>query len=286
MGGALATKAMIIEHLTIQNFGAIRFYDRDFSPVMNLIGSHNDPEISAAIEFLICTRQPKHIPEAWLQNFTRIYGRIVLGGVAYTVCAMPCGGQLHLSVLNPLGADVTEQYRAALTHCPEQDAVEAFDGQDRSIPQRLQSYRNRYTELSERTLHTAQTKVFRSCLAQFIREFRPETIHNLKKYQATISPQGVFELSYPGFSGQIYPSETEQKLFLYTCFLNIAEFWQAIEELRDMHHEKKPLFIRNFLEYLDVSADLQSLVARTKKLNRQVIIMTIPGAADQYEKDM
>ena len=81
---------------------------------------------------------------------------------------------------------------------------------------------------------------------------------------------------YPGVSGEILLSETEEKLFLYICFLNIAEFWADVENIRNMHHEKKPLIIKNFIEFLDQTTDIDGLIARTTKLGRQVIILTLP----------
>ena len=46
-----------------------------------------------------------------------------------------------------------------------------------------------------------------------------------------INEQGKFEVIYPGVSGKVFLSETEEKLFLYICFLNIAEFWEDIETI-------------------------------------------------------
>jgi len=71
-------------------------------------------------------------------------------------------------------------------------------------------------------------------------------------------------------------SETEEKLFLFICFLNIAEFWSDIESIRNLHHIEKPLLIKNFIEYLDESVDIENLIKRTVMLGRQVIIVTLP----------
>jgi hypothetical protein len=71
-------------------------------------------------------------------------------------------------------------------------------------------------------------------------------------------------------------SETDQKLFWYICFLNIAEFWEDIERIRDLHHERKTLLIQSFLEYLDESVDIEGLLARTLQFRRQVMILTPP----------
>ena len=44
--------------------------------------------------------------------------------------------------------------------------------------------------------------------------------------------------------------------------------------LRDLHHEKKPLLVCNFLEYLDESTNLQPVLSRTQSLSRQVLLLT------------
>ena len=111
---------------------------------------------------------------------------------------------------------------------------------------------------------------------RYIKAFEPEPINNIKNYKATINNQGRFEVVYPGVSGELLLSETEEKLFWYICFLNVAEFWTDVENIRNMHHEKKPLLIKNFLEFLDQTTDIQGLISRTIKLRRQVILLTLP----------
>ena len=81
---------------------------------------------------------------------------------------------------------------------------------------------------------------------------------------------------YSDVCGEINLSQTEEKLFRYICFLNIAEFWEDIENVRNIHHEKKPLLVKNFIDFLDESTDINSLIARTVQLGRQVIILTLP----------
>ena len=269
---------MYIQHVTIENFGAIRFYNVDFTSELNLIESRHTAEIAAAIAFLLCNKLPSAIPEQWLQEDTRISATVSLEDATYVVCAKSHLGQLQISAVDPTGADTKVQYQYELSHCPEQDDIEAFDGQDKTTPLRLYRYycREDPNDLSGRTGCLVDTKTFRRHLYQYIQNFRPEPINSKKNYQAAMDSQGKFQVFYPGFSGDVYLSETEQKLFHYICFLNVAEFWADIEKIRDMHHEKKPLVIENFLEFLDDSTDIQGLIARTVKLQRQVLILTPP----------
>lgn len=268
---------MFIQHITIQNFGAIRAYEADLTQELNLIESRHIDEIAAVVSLLLCNAPPPAMPEQWLQEGTRISAIIRLEDTTYSVCAKPQLGQLQLFATDATGGDATAQYQYALSHCAEQDAMEAFDGKDKTMPLRLCRYRYREDDdLSGKTERLVDTNTFRRYLCQYIQEFRPEPINSQKKYQAAVSEQGIFGVQCSGFSGKIFLSETEEKLFLYICFLNIAEFWAGFEKIRDLHHEKKPLLIRDFVEFLDESANINALIARTQKLQRQIIILTSP----------
>ena len=270
---------MVISHLTIRNFGAIQFYDADFTPELNWIHSRYTDEISTALGFLLCNKTSPVIPKQWLQACTYIFAEIRLADTVYKVWAKPALGRLQLFVVDPSGADATARYAYALSHCPEQDAIETFDGQDKTTPFRLCRYRNLEDrdDLSHRTHRLADTKAFRRHLFQYIHSLPPEPINSKKNYQAAINAQGAFEVVQPGVPGKVFLSETEEKLFFYICFLNIAEFWVDFERTRDLHHEKKPLVIQNFLEFLDESVNSNGLIARTRKLQRQIMILTSSG---------
>ena len=179
------------------------------------------------------------------------------------------------------GNDKTDFYQNTMSHCTEQDAIEDFDGQDTSLPTRLCWYKgcddcDVPNDLFVRTNFVAGTKTFRSYLMRYIKAFKPEPINNKKNYIISINKQGKFEVMYSDVCNEINLSQTEEKLFRYICFLNIAEFWENIENVRNIHHEKKPLLVKNFIDFLDESTDINSLIARTVQLGRQVIILTLP----------
>lgn len=264
---------MFIRHITIQNLGAISFFEAEFSQQVTLLRCRHTAELSAALAFLMYRDD---IPEHWLQENTRLRAQISLAGVDYALSAISQDGRLQLSVTDPEGADATALYQYTLRHCQEQDAAEIFDGKDRTLPLRLCRYRYRAEgdNLSVKTRRLADTHTFRQYLLQYIKAFRPEPIHSQKQYQIATTPCGKFTARFPGVPGKVYLSETEQRLFHYLCFLHVAEFWAGFEKLRDLHHEKKPLVIQNFLELLDESADIRTLLTRTRKLQRQIIVLT------------
>jgi hypothetical protein len=187
---------------------------------------------------------------------------------------------------DPTGADATAQYKYALSHCEEQNGAELFGGWEPNIHLRLCDYCDQdfWGVLSDRTDRLIDTKTFHRYLYRYIRDFCPEPINSKKNYLVSINQQGEFEVILPEFDDEIHLSETEKRLFHYICFLNVAEFWTGFEMMRDLHHEKKPLVIWNFLEFLDESTDISALVARTIKLHRQIIILTLPLAGELKKK--
>ena len=269
---------MFIQQIKIKNFGGICFYHADLTQDLNLIDSRYTDEIAAAIHLILCSKSKNPIPEQWIQADTQIAATVCLEDAVYQVCAVPLPGQWQLMATDPTGADITMQYRHTLSHCTEQDDVESFDGQDKGLPLRMYRYwcREENDDLSCKTERLADTKTFLKYLRQYIRDYRPEQIHSQKKYQTIVSPQGAFDVIFPGIEGKIYLSETETRLFRYICFLNLAEFWAGFEKIRDLHHRKKPLMIQNFVEFLDESANISNLITRTQKLQRQIILLTIP----------
>lgn len=279
---------MRIRHITIRDFGCVDRYDAALTPELNILDSCYAPQIAATIEILLCSKALQSLPPGWLHPTTYLFAEVLIDNCVYYVHAALCGDGLLLHAADHLGRPVTERYRDALSHCLEQDATESFDGQDRTLPFRLCWYRNGEdcgpsVELSHRTDRLADTKTFRTHLRRYIQTFRPEPINCKKDYRTGIDSQGQFYVFRPDGSADLFLSATEEKLFRYICFLNIAEFWVDIEKLRDMHHEKKPLVIQNFLEFLDASTDISALIARTRKLQRQVILLTTPMSEETKE---
>ena len=279
---------MFIQHITIENFGAIRYYDAEFRQGLNIVESRYTTELHEAISFLVCNDQASGIPEQWLRDDLLISATICLEDTIYTVCIRSVLGRPQMFATDPSGADATAQYKHALSHCEEQNGAELFGGWEPYIPLRLCDYCDRdiWDILSDRTDRITDTKTFHRYLYRYIRDFCPEPINSKKNYLATINQQGEFEVILPGFDGEIHLSETEKRLFSYICFLNVAEFWAGFEKIRDLHHEKKPLLIQDFLEFLDEGADISSLLARTQKLHRQIIILTSPMEGEIKKKWM
>ena len=277
---------MFIQHITIENFGAIRHYDTDLSRGLNIVESRYGVELHAAIGFLVCNDQAPGIPEQWLRDDLLISATICLEDTVYTVCIRSILGRPQMFATDPTGNDATAQYQYALSHCEEQNSAELFGGWEPYIHLRLCDYYDRdiWDVLSDRTDRLIDTKTFHRYLYRYIRDFCPEPINSKKRYLVSINQQGEFEVILPEFDDEIHLSETEKRLFHYICFLNIAEFWAGFETMRDLHHEKKPLLVQNFLEFLDEATDIRAWMERTIRLQRQVMILTQPLNGDMKKK--
>lgn len=273
---------MIIKGIRVENFGSIEDFEVELSSKLNILDIYFKRELMAAIELVICSKALSELQLIRVCDDTLITAEVLAAGKSFYIELNPTKeGLLKLTALDDKGNDVTSFYRSLISHCTEQDEIESFDGHDNSFPLRLCWYRDSDDDEAQKNLQSksnymVSTKTFRSHLIRYIKAFEPESINNAKNYKATINNSGRFEVVYPGVSGELQLSETEEKLFWYICFLNISEFWADVENIRDMHHEKKPLIIKNFLEFLDQTTNVEKLIARTTKLGRQVILLTLP----------
>lgn len=59
---------MFIQHITIENFGAIRHYETELQQGLNIVEGHCTEELHAALGFLACNGEACGIPEQWLRD--------------------------------------------------------------------------------------------------------------------------------------------------------------------------------------------------------------------------
>ena len=68
-------------------------------------------------------------------------------------------------------------------------------------------------------------------------------------------------------------SETEEVLYHYLCFLHLSKFWSEVEKIRNINHVERPLFITDFIERIDQTADVNVYIERTRELCRQTFLV-------------
>lgn len=272
---------MNINKITVINFGSIRFFEISLNDQISVIKTKYLSELSAVFDIILCKKTVSSLPNDWLRSDTEITAVVCIDNIVYYVNAKPnssISSALSVYATDVNGCEMTKQYLSLISHCAEQDAIESFDGCDKTIPLRLSWYHNSEEyepsgNLDENSNHIATTKTFRSSLVKFIKAFGSESINNQKQHRVAIRKNGKFEIYRPGSEEKNCLSKTEEKIFLYICFLNIAEFWSNIESVRNLHNVDKPLLIKNFLEYLDESAEFEKLIKRSLVLKRQIIFV-------------
>ena len=274
---------MNINKITVINFGSIRFFEISLNDQISVIETKYISELSAVFDIILCKKSVSSLPNNWLSSDTEIAAVVCIDNIAYYVNAKfnsSVSSALSVYAKDVNGREMTKQYLSLLSHCAEQDAIESFDVCDKSIPLRLCWYRNTDDyepsgELEKNSEYIATTKTFRATLAEYIKAFEPVPLDSRKRYNVVVNQNGKFDIicrkNEEGCLGQI-----NEKLFLYICFLNIAEFWSDIESIRNINYVKKPLVIKNLIECLDESAEIENLIKRTLMLKRQMIFVTLP----------
>ena len=273
---------MILKFIGIRSLGTRDTFQYAFENGLNIVKNRYTEEISGAIQFVL-NHRAFSLPKLWVRRSTQIEALVCILKKEYLLLATQNQKQndLCLRAYDVDGHEKTREYLYVTSHCAEQDLCEVFDKNTSKMFFKPIQYldEDRYyspSDLSKRTDRLSETNAFRSYLKTFIKDFKSETIRDGKRYELYLKKDGRYAVRYTGENDMpVFLSESEQTLFRYLCFFRTAEFWQGFEELRNLHCVKKPIIIADFLERLDESIDMQDVLERTKRLNRQIIILTI-----------
>ena len=271
---------MILKHISIENLGSLDRFKNDFADDLNIVKTRYTNEISVAIQFVL-NHRAFSLPMLRVRRSTKIEALVCIFGKEYLLLATPNPKQndLCLRAYDVDGHEKTREYLYLTSHCAEQDLCEVFNKDSEKMVFKPIQYldEDRYyspRDLSKSTDRLSETKAFRSYLKTFIKDFKSETIRDGKRYELYLKKDGRYAVRYMGDNDMpVFLSESEQTLFRYLCFLRTAEFWQGFEELRNLHGVKKPIIIADFLERLDESINIENLLQRTMRLERQAIIL-------------
>ena len=126
---------------------------------------------------------------------------------------------------------------------------------------------------SKLTNGIGNTRLFRSCLSNHIKEYNESNKDNENNWQPVIKESGEVVLNSPSSCfDQNCLSESDAVLFEYMCYLDINRFWKEIEDIRDFNHTFWPLFINELCERTDEAITLTGYVNKALSLNRQVFV--------------
>ena len=152
-----------------------------------------------------------------------------------------------------------------------------FKRQD--YPHKLVKYRDLFRyypngDFSTLTNGYGTTRSFRGFMTHYINNFEPIKLRHDKELFLKLTPDGEFKVGYLGSEENIYLSETENVLYHFLSFINIADFWDRCERIRNMHSLKKPLVVSMLLEKVDDSVDISEILKKAASLNRQTILFS------------
>ena len=113
------------------------------------------------------------------------------------------------------------------------------------------------------------TRSFQAFLSSFIKDFEPEQINQEKDLWLCLKETGEFVVT-KGKAGEEITDFSEDDFLKYNllCFMNLVEFWDEFNEIRNINTIKTPVVIK-----LPDSCDfaLDYYIARTWKMNKQIL---------------
>lgn len=272
---------MILKNISVQNLGIITSLSYEFTEGLNVIGDYRRDELSFAIRLILNHKIP---PPSSLSIGvgTRIEATATLDNKLYRIIAVfdEALKKFDIKCYDEDNNEATAEYLYLSSHTREHDLSDVFDGEEDEILLRFLKYKYEdlyYSpcELANETGGLSNIKAFRTYLQAFINSFQPELIRDGKSYEIALNKDGRYTVKCKiDDEVPVFLSASDRTLFRYLCFLRTAEFWHGFESLRNLHEAGKPLVIRDFLERLDESINVGTLLERTAKLNRQIIILT------------
>lgn len=275
---------MRIDKIHIENFGSIKNFEAEFCDKLNVICSEFWPDILAVLGLVAGSKVVgfNFTRHAFTQN-TRIYAAISGNFGKASIDLFYCESEPHgcgrRIVLNGKEA-AEEDLKNAIGATFEREECSVFINEHdyrRYVPfaeydftRKLNLYLNYVPKNGNRDI--MGTPQFKEALHEFISSFTPVPINSSKDMWLSITKDGVF---FPLWRGEVRQdlSASEREIFNYLCFAGVNAFW---DQAADKCHIKEclPLFIGDFICFIDVATDITPLISRTLALGRQAFLFS------------
>lgn len=275
---------MQIEELRIENFGPIKNFGAKFCDKLNVICSEYWTDILAVLGFVAGSRVVgfNFTHYVFMQN-TRIYAAISGNFGKANIDLFYDGSEAHdcgrRIILNGEKA-AEEDLRKAIGASLEEEECSVFINEHdyrRYVPlaeydftRKLNLYLNYVPKNGNRDI--MGTPQFKEVLHGFISSFEPVPINSSKDMWLSITKDGVF---FPLWRGEVRQdlSASEREIFNYLCFAGVNAFW---DQAADKCHikERLPLYIGDFICFIDMATDITPLISRALALGRQAFLFS------------
>ena len=279
---------MKIENLKIKHFGSIEKFETTLtSDSIVWCGTEAEVVLTAIAILTDMVVNPAGL-SGFINNRTQLQATVNISGKKYIVRAtMPVQykGYTLSATSSDSGEDCSDEY-LHLTHIScEETTAHIFQGNKiTDYPIRLLKYKNpddwfERKRFNKTTDCLGDMSIFRSYVTKFISSFSKEKLRPDKDFVFCLTEAGEFMVYAEGMDTRHCLSESEALLYNYLCLINLMDFWNGFEKIRNIHYVAKPLLISNFIERLDCSIDVAEFIARTHKFECQMHI-ALPIVSD------
>lgn len=273
---------MILKELTIEQFGKIEHFDVLFQEQVTAITAPDTESIVKAIGLTTNNKRLIDCSEKFtVSDNTKIILKLEIAGYPYTITAR---GQPHSSKCSyeaidcktNAAVDASLLFRNMRLCEEEEDLIYYRYDPKNAFSNRFLHYKDpekyyAFGDFQKKTNGSGSTQTFRTYLKEFIQKYGTYNSFT-NSYKAGLRSDGSFiwySHTLPNFTADL--NDLEKKLFDYDCYIEVNKFWCGFEDIRDINHEKWPMFIDAGDLY--AYSGFHKLLAKSKGLGKQMIVM-------------
>ena len=273
---------MQIDEIRIENFGLIKHFKAEFCSKLNVICAETRGDILAVLGMVTGSRiagfnftrhvfMPNtHIYAAISGNFGSaevelFYDRDAVHGCAGDV-TLNGNPSSFKELREAIGASLEEEECAVFINVQDYRRYVPFAEYD--FTRKLNSYLKYAPQSSSQDI--MGTPQFNGVLHNFICSFECVPVNLSKDIWLSVMDDGVF---FPLWHGRerLDLSASERAVFNYRCFVEVNAFWGQVAHVCNLK-DSLPLFIGDFMRYIDRATDIAPLISRALSLGRQTFL--------------
>ena len=275
---------MRIERLRIENFGEIKEFKAEFGGGLNVICPEYWPDILSIMAIVSGSRilgfnSTRHIFTPNTRIYASISGNFGKAEVELFYdknCSHACGNKITLNgnlssfkeLQGQIGASPEEEECAVYINADDFRKFVPFSEYDFS--RKLNLYLNYAPQNGNSDIMS--TPKFNEILRGFISSFEQIPINSSKDIWLSIKKDGTF---FPLCRGKDRDdlSMSERTIFNYLCFLEVNRFWGQVAGKLNFR-ESFPLYICDFICFIDEAVNIKPIIDRMLSLGRQVFLFS------------
>ena len=271
---------MIIHKLQIEGFGDVSRIVSSFDPRLAVLSGENAGTVSRALGAILKSKAYQGKGPPGIREDTVITAEAEEAGESFriTACGSPGAKGLFYEVASETGRPRFDFYDRIRLNREEESLTAFVYRRTRRFSDRFRKYKDVerfYPDGSFRQLTdgTGNTRTFRACLNGYIRRFQPQILPAGRDIWVDIDEAGRFVTEGGGKQNTTDGlNEYEDRLFELMCFLNVNRFWKEFEEIRDLNHIDRPLFITGLAGGSREVKDIRGCISETLTADRQIFL--------------